>query len=122
MQPIVGTIADSSRSKWGRRRPFMVGGAIIVGIFLLVLGWTTEIVGMFVSEPHAVSDTPMTFIRNLLRSQHLTRRAQKRNCTIALAVLAIYVVDFAINAGLRPDQIVNRLYADNIKCNRHAEA
>ena len=54
MQPIVGTITDSSKSKWGRRRPFMVGGAIIVGIFLLVLGYTREIVETFISEPHMV--------------------------------------------------------------------
>jgi solute carrier family 45 protein 1/2/4 len=54
MQPIVGVIADRSRSKWGRRRPFMVGGAVIVGLCLLVLGWTKEIVGLFVTEPSAV--------------------------------------------------------------------
>lgn len=64
MQPIVGTIADSSKSKWGRRRPFMVGGAIIVGIFLFVLGWTTEIVGIFIADPHLVR----THLRRLLFS------------------------------------------------------
>ncbi len=54
MQPIVGVIADRSRSKWGRRKPFMVGGAIIVGLCLLVLGWTKEIVGLFITEPSTV--------------------------------------------------------------------
>ncbi|KAL9038083.1 MAG: hypothetical protein Q9214_005424, partial [Letrouitia sp. 1 TL-2023] len=76
MQPVVGVLADSSRSKYGRRRPFMVGGALIVGLFLLVLGWTTEIVGLFIREPEL-----------------------KRLLTITLAVFSIYVVDFAINAG-----------------------
>lgn len=56
MQPVVGVLADSSRSKWGRRRPFMIGGALIVGLCLLVLGWTAEIVECFVTEPKLVRD------------------------------------------------------------------
>lgn len=55
MQPIVGVISDNLRSKWGRRRPFMIGGSVIVALCLLVLGWTAEIVGMFVKNPEAVS-------------------------------------------------------------------
>ena len=54
MQPIVGVIADNSRSKWGRRRPFMIGGSIIVALCLLILGWTAEIVGTFVKESERV--------------------------------------------------------------------
>ena len=75
MQPVVGVLADNSESKWGRRRPFMMGGVIIVSLCLLVLGWTAEIVNIFVSEP-----------------------ATAKACTITLAVLSIYAVDFAINA------------------------
>lgn len=56
MQPVVGVLADNSRSKWGRRRPFMIGGALIVALCLLVLGWTAEIVGIFVVEPDTVGD------------------------------------------------------------------
>jgi solute carrier family 45 protein 1/2/4 len=54
MQPIVGVITDRSRSKWGRRRPFMIGGSIVVAICLLVLGWTSEIVGMYVQDVETV--------------------------------------------------------------------
>jgi solute carrier family 45 protein 1/2/4 len=75
MQPIVGVIADRSQSKWGRRRPFMVLGSFLVAACLLVLGWTKEIVGHFVEGEW------------------------RKACTIFLAVLAIYAVDFAINAG-----------------------
>ena len=75
MQPVVGVLADNSKSKWGRRRPFMVGGALIVAACLIVLGWTAELVGIFVSD----EDSKKTF-------------------TVALAVLSIYAVDFAINA------------------------
>ena len=54
MQPVVGVLADNSKSKWGRRRPFMVGGALIVAACLIVLGWTAEIVGIFVSDAASV--------------------------------------------------------------------
>ncbi|PNH42756.1 hypothetical protein VD0004_g4613 [Verticillium dahliae] len=75
VQPIVGVIADQSTSKWGRRRPFIVVGSIIVAFCLIVLGFTKEIVGFFVAEEESA-----------------------RGFTITLAVLAIYAVDFAINA------------------------
>jgi MFS family permease len=54
MQPIVGVIADRSRSKWGRRRPFMIGGSFVVAACLLLLGWTSELVGVFVHDAETV--------------------------------------------------------------------
>ncbi|KAJ9662978.1 hypothetical protein H2201_005855 [Coniosporium apollinis] len=75
MQPVVGIIADRSTSRWGRRRPFMVAGTAIVSLSLLILGWTKEIVSVFVSDPET-----------------------RKGVTIGLAVLSIYAVDFAINA------------------------
>jgi len=33
----------------------MIGGSIIVALCLLVLGWTAEIVGIFVKDPETVS-------------------------------------------------------------------
>jgi solute carrier family 45 protein 1/2/4 len=76
VQPIVGAIADESKSRWGRRRPFIVIGAIVVATCLLVLGFTKEIVGLFISEEEAA-----------------------KTVTILVAILAIYAVDFSINAG-----------------------
>ncbi|KAL8735828.1 MAG: hypothetical protein Q9181_002687 [Wetmoreana brouardii] len=75
MGPVIGVLADNSKSKYGRRRPFMIGGALSVAMGLFVLGWTAEIVGFFVPESE---------LRRLL--------------TITLAVFSIYLVDFAINA------------------------
>ncbi|KAI0914871.1 major facilitator superfamily domain-containing protein [Ustulina deusta] len=75
VQPIVGTIADRSTSRWGRRRPFILIGAIISALFLLLLGFTEDIVSFFVEEKKS--------------AQHFT---------ISAAVLAIYAVDFSINA------------------------
>jgi solute carrier family 45 protein 1/2/4 len=75
MQPVVGVIADRSTSRYGRRRPFMVGCTILTSLFLLLLGWTKEVVGLFASEKETV-----------------------KNATIVLAVFSIYGIDFAINA------------------------
>ncbi|KAJ6162424.1 hypothetical protein N7485_010654 [Penicillium canescens] len=74
IQPLIGVIADRSRSKWGRRRPFMVFGSFVVAFCLFVLGWTAEIVGLFVKDPE-----------------------KAKNGTIALAIISIYAVDFSIN-------------------------
>lgn len=54
----------------------MVLGSLLVAACLLVLGWTKELVGHFVEEGET-----------------------RRTVTIAVAVLSIYAVDFAINAG-----------------------
>ncbi|CAI6095568.1 unnamed protein product [Clonostachys chloroleuca] len=75
VQPVVGVISDECKSRWGRRRPLMVIGTIIVALSLLVLGFTKEIVGLFQKDEE-----------------------KARRPTIVLAVLAIYVVDFAINS------------------------
>ena len=72
----------------------MVGGAIIVGLCLLVLGWTKEIVGLFITDGSTVcSGEAAVFVAYV-------DPLQKKNATIALAVLSIYAVDFAINAGI----------------------
>ncbi|ATY59110.1 sucrose transport [Cordyceps militaris] len=75
VQPVIGVLSDESTSRWGRRRPMMVLGAVIVAAAMLVLGFTKELVGLFVQDAEAA-----------------------RMPTIVVAVLAIYVVDFAINA------------------------
>ena len=54
----------------------MVVGSVVVGLLLLVLGWTAEIVGFFIGEGDL-----------------------RKTLTVFMAVLSIYAVDFAINAG-----------------------
>jgi len=76
VQPIIGVIADESTSKWGRRRPIIVIGSVIVALSLLTLGFTKEIVSAFVSDPGTAGVL-----------------------TIMMAVLSLYCVDFSINAG-----------------------
>ncbi|KAK3945291.1 major facilitator superfamily domain-containing protein [Diplogelasinospora grovesii] len=75
VQPIIGVVADESKSKWGRRRPIIVIGSVVVACSLLTLGYTKEIVAYFISD----------------------RRVAKI-FTIIVAVFSLYSVDFAINA------------------------
>ena len=87
-QPLVGAISDRSRLRWGntfklgmlttgRRRPFMVAGSALVGVNLLVIGWTREIGSWFLS----------------VDSEHY------QTLVIWIAVISVYLLDFAINAG-----------------------
>ena len=55
MQPIIGMISDKSTSRYGRRRPFMVGGTFAVAGCLLILGWAEDLVGWWVVEESRVS-------------------------------------------------------------------
>ena len=54
----------------------MMMGSLAVAFCLVVLGWAKEIVEIFVGDPNIV-----------------------KTCSIAVAVLGIYAMDFAINAG-----------------------
>lgn len=77
VQPIVGALADSSTSRWGRRRPYIAVGSSIVAASLITLGWTKEIASLIMA-------TDTDFAKKFI---------------IFMAVLALYVADFAINAG-----------------------
>jgi solute carrier family 45 protein 1/2/4 len=80
VQPYVGLKSDRSRSKWGKRRPYIVGGATVGMVSLMILAWAREIVGsvlsLFGADP----------------------KSNGVSVSIALfAVILIYVYDFAIN-------------------------
>jgi len=45
VQPYVGILSDNSRSRFGKRRPFMIAGASATIISLVILAWVKEIVG-----------------------------------------------------------------------------
>lgn len=80
VQPYVGLKSDRSRSKYGKRRPYIVGGAVATMLSLMILAWAREIVSGFLSifgvdpESHGTKITVMLF-----------------------AVVFIYILDFAIN-------------------------
>ncbi|PPR06325.1 hypothetical protein CVT24_001015 [Panaeolus cyanescens] len=76
MQPLIGVLADSSTSRFGRRRPFMLVGTVICILAMLLLGFTRSVASIFTGWDNSANDA----------------------LTIWLAVLAIYLIDFSINA------------------------
>ncbi|ORZ23323.1 major facilitator superfamily domain-containing protein [Absidia repens] len=76
MQPIVGAFSDKCTSRWGRRRPFLVAGSLMVVTSLIVIGWTREITMIFVDD-----QAMATF----------------KKVSIGIAIASIYVLDFSIN-------------------------
>jgi hypothetical protein len=80
VQPFVGLKSDRCRIKWGKRRPFAIGGALATIFALMALAWTREIVGGFLS---------IFGVDYFSRAVSLT--------TMISAVILVYVLDFAIN-------------------------
>jgi solute carrier family 45 protein 1/2/4 len=82
VQPYVGMKSDNCRISWGRRRPFIIGGAAATILCLMVLAWAREIMSGFLglfgadSESWGVKQAVMIF-----------------------AILFVYVLDFAINVS-----------------------
>jgi solute carrier family 45 protein 1/2/4 len=87
VQPYVGLKSDNCRLRWGKRRPFIIGGAAATILSLMVLAWAKEIIGgllgLFGADPES------SFVKTSI---------------MLFAVLFVYVLDFAINviqAGVR---------------------
>lgn len=82
VQPYVGLKSDNCRMRWGKRRPFIVGGAAATIVSLMVLSWAKELVsgflGIFGADPES---------------------AGVKTSIMLFAVLFVYVLDFAINVS-----------------------
>jgi solute carrier family 45 protein 1/2/4 len=83
VQPYVGTKSDNCRLPWGKRKPFMLGGAAATIVAFLCLAWVREIVGGFLGLFGAKQDSNLVHVS-----------------IIVVAVLFVYVLDFAINTGM----------------------
>jgi solute carrier family 45 protein 1/2/4 len=80
VQPFVGLKSDRCRIKWGKRRPFVIGGGLATIFALMALAWTRDIVGGFLS---------------IFGVDYYSRAVSL--ITMILAVILVYVLDFAIN-------------------------
>ncbi|CAN6627444.1 hypothetical protein TRVA0_011S01442 [Trichomonascus vanleenenianus] len=75
-QPIVGALSDDCRLSFGRRRPFIIAGAVATIVSLLVLSWSKDIVRLLL--PAGADESEV-----------------KRR-TIPVAVAFVYILDFSI--------------------------
>lgn len=80
VQPYVGMKSDNCRISWGRRRPFILGGAIATIASLMTLAWAREIMSGFFGLFGAGPESWVV-----------------KQGVIFFAVLFVYVLDFAIN-------------------------
>lgn len=80
VQPYVGSKSDRCRSPFGKRRPFMIGGAAATIVSLCALAWAREMIGGILQLFGVARDSEAT-----------------RITTTVFAVLMIYVLDFSIN-------------------------
>ncbi|KAI9298832.1 hypothetical protein K502DRAFT_345719 [Neoconidiobolus thromboides FSU 785] len=76
VQPVIGCISDKSTSKFGRRRPFIITGYLIVVVSMVLIAYTEDIVSFFYKSK---SDNYNTNV-------------------LLLASLGFYLLDFSINA------------------------
>ena len=80
VQPYVGIKSDNHHSRFGKRRPFIVGGAAATIVSLIALAWAREWIGSLLSIFGVARDSRGTTIT-----------------AIVFAVIMVYVLDFSIN-------------------------
>ncbi|MGN0030925.1 MAG: MFS transporter [Candidatus Gastranaerophilaceae bacterium] len=51
VQPLIGALSDNTKSRFGRRRPYLLGGAIIASIALWLFPNSGNIAGLFGTAP-----------------------------------------------------------------------
>ena len=103
VQPFVGLKSDRCRIKWGKRRPFVIGGGLATIVALMALAWTREIVGGFLSIFGVDYYSPAVSL-----------------ITMILAVILVYVLDFAINVRKYRLIIVVTMTAHFVKYKQHS--
>ncbi|VDC04314.1 unnamed protein product [Peniophora sp. CBMAI 1063] len=82
VQPVIGLLADTSKSRFGRRRPYILAGTGFCSFFILLLGYTRQFASIVTTTGSDANDT----------------------LTIWLAVFSIFCIDFGINAVMSMDR------------------
>lgn len=121
--PIVGMFSDRLKSRWGRRRPFLLIFAIPFGIAFALLWWAPPwqsqlALAVHVALAYMLADTLQTFVSVpfYALTPELTPDYDERTsltgyrmlfnlgASLATAVAAPIIVDGALAAGLRAQQ------------------
>ncbi|EME84705.1 uncharacterized protein MYCFIDRAFT_57326 [Pseudocercospora fijiensis CIRAD86] len=65
--PIAGIVSDRLRSRWGRRRPFILIGAVITAIALLMLAWQRVLLRAIACSSGSCGDNELP-VRHLIQA------------------------------------------------------
>ncbi len=117
--PLIGTLSDNVRSRWGRRRPFFILFSIPFGLAFLVLWWAPPwesqwLLMLTVTLAYMFSDTIQTLVTvpYLALTPEIAPGYDERTsltsyrmffnlaATLTTVVAAPTIIDMAINAGL----------------------
>lgn len=115
--PLVGYISDRTRSRWGRRRPFLLFGAIPFAAAFCLLWWKPPLdstlgLGIYYSLAYALFDTAATFVYMPFYAltpeltddyDERTELASRRMFFSILGTLVAFTLPLAIVDGFRPD-------------------
>ena len=121
--PIVGMLSDNLRTRWGRRRPFLLLFAIPFGLSFLLLWWAppwqSQLALMItVTLAFMISDTMQTLVvvPFFALTPEITQDYDERTrltgyrmffnllASLATAVAAPIIIDAALNAGMTQQQ------------------
>jgi solute carrier family 45 protein 1/2/4 len=102
VQPCVGVCSDRCRHRWGRRKPFIIGGTLATIFSMVMLAWTKDVVEI---------------LARVAGGDVHGERAQ--SAIIALAVIWVYV----LNVAIQPVQSGIRAFiVDNCPSHQQVEA
>ena len=115
--PIVGYISDRTRTRWGRRRPFLLFGALPMAAAFTMLWWRPPIegtlgLGIYYSMAFALFDTAATFayMPYYALTPELTDDYDERTGLTSrrmffsiLGTLIAFTLPLALVDGFRPD-------------------
>ena len=121
--PLVGMLSDRVRSRWGRRRPFLLFFAIPFGFSFVILWWAphwesqialtayvslafmlTDTIGTLVSVPYSAMTAEITRDYDERTSLTSYRTFFQLVASLATVIAAPSIVDAALNAGMTQQQ------------------
>lgn len=62
MQPLAGHMSDRCGSRFGRRRPFILVGAVTISVSVLIIGFAADIGGLLGDEGDSKPRAIVTFV------------------------------------------------------------
>jgi glycoside/pentoside/hexuronide:cation symporter, GPH family len=115
--PIVGYLSDRTRTRWGRRRPFLLFGALPFALAFSLLWWRPPIfstigLGIYYALAFALFDTAATFVYmpfNALTPEltddydERTELTSRRMFFNLVATLAAYTLPMLVIGNFRPE-------------------